>query len=81
MSFAESKLLGILVCTRTEKEARKCRKSFGDLAKDVLVNTDAGFLAFSVSSIKCLKEEKNLETEDLVKKGEMVGLESTIGRV
>ncbi len=66
---------------KTEKEARKCQRSFGDFQRDVLVKTDAEFLAYTVSFIKGLKGEKRCETEGRIKKDEMVGLESTDGQV
>jgi hypothetical protein len=66
---------------KTEKEARKCQRSFGDFQRDVLVKTDAEFLNFTVSFIKELKEERRCKTEGRRKKDEMVGLESTNGQV
>ena len=81
MSFADSKFLGILVCSWTEKEAKPCRKSFADLQRDALGKTGAGFIAHNVSSIEDPKEERHCKTEGFRKKGEMVGLESTNGRV
>jgi hypothetical protein len=66
---------------KTEKEARKCQRSFGYFQRDVLVKTDAEFLAYTVSFIKDLKEERPCKTEGRRKKDEMVGLESTNGQV
>jgi len=59
ISFAFSKILDTFVLIKkTEKEARKCQRSFGDLQRDVLVKTDAEFLAYTVSFIIGLKEER-----------------------
>jgi hypothetical protein len=51
------------------------------LQRDVLVKTDAEFLAYTVSFIKRLKKERRSKTEGRKKKDEMVGLESTNGQV
>ena len=46
--------------------------SFGDFQRDVLVNKDAEFLAYTVSFIMGLKEERRCKTEGRRKKDEMV---------
>jgi hypothetical protein len=70
-----------LFSSKTEKEARKCQRSFGNFQRDALVKTDAEFLAYTDSFMKGLKEERRCETEGRRKKDEMVGLESTNGQV
>jgi hypothetical protein len=46
-----------------------------------VVNKDAEFLAYTVSFITGLKEERWYKTEGRRKKDEMVGLESANGQV
>ena len=65
---------------RFKKEARTCQKSFGDLQRDALVKTGVDFLAFGISSTGDPKGEIQSVTEDLGRKDEMVGLESTNGQ-
>jgi hypothetical protein len=82
ISFAFSKFLDTFVLIKkTEKEARKCRRSFGDFQRDVLVKTDAKFLDYTGSFIKALKEERCCKIEGRRKKDGMVGLEPTNGQV
>ena len=50
------------------------------MQRDALVKTDAEFLAYTVTFIMGLKEERRRKIEGRRKKDEMVGLESTNGR-
>jgi hypothetical protein len=82
ISFAFSKFSDTFVLIKkTEKEARKCQRSFGDFQRDVLVRKDAKFLGYTALFLKGLKEDMRCKTEDRRKKDEMVGLESTNGQV
>jgi hypothetical protein len=58
ISFAFSKFLDTFFDQKTEKEVRKCQRSFGYFQIDVLVKTDADFFACTVSFTKGLKEER-----------------------
>ena len=81
-SFAFSKFLNtVVIIKKTEKETRKCQRSFADSQRDVLVRIDAKFLSYTALFLKGLKEDMRFKTVDRRKKGEMVGLESTNGQV
>ena len=82
ISFAFSKFSDTFVLIKkTEKEVKKCRRSFGDFQRDALVKTDVKFLGYTVSFIKGLKEERRCRTEGRRKKDERVGLEPKNGQV
>ena len=81
ISFAFSKFSDTFVLIKkTEKEARKCQRSFGDFQRDALAKTDVKFLDYSVSFTKGPKEERCCRTEGRRKKDEMVGLEPKNGQ-
>jgi hypothetical protein len=78
MPFASCKFLeafALITKHKTEKEARKCQRSFGEFQRGALVKTDAKFFTYTISSIMGLREERLCKTEGHRKKGEMVGLE------
>jgi len=83
ISFAFSKFSDTFVLIKkTEKKAKiTCQRSFVDFRRDAPVKTDAKFLAYTVSFIKGLKEERHCRTEDRGKKDERVGLEPKNGQV